>query len=409
MINRIESTERNWGWEIAAFFMPIFLFFSTIFLLSAFLFHRQIYLIDEVNLYYLSDLPYHVDFARMMRDSQFSLPHPGFHVVVIAVSWLFGISLETAATGVLAGFVVLLSAIILVILYRAVGDIYGVGVLLGMTGALMLVTAVYAPFFNRTIYIGQGSPNIWHNPTTMAVKPFAFLCVTLFLNLTESTHTRARSKWIVALTAGALLISTFIKPNFVMIFVPAIGLFLLIKHPKNWGLYVKSFLIVLPSLIVLIYQFVGTFLVEADIQAASVIFDTFGVWRIHSPNVFISVLLALAFPLTLTTLRFREARQDSGLMLAWILVVIGILQYGFLAESGARYGHANWSWGYNIALQIVFVYAAIVLLRWWREIEIKSLLKLANLKLALVIVVLSLHLSSGIYYFIRLLKGGNFR
>ena len=34
---------------------------------------------------------------------------------------------------------------------------------------LHLAGAIYVPFFNKEPYLGQGTPNIWHNPTTIAV------------------------------------------------------------------------------------------------------------------------------------------------------------------------------------------------------------------------------------------------
>ncbi len=41
--------------------------------------------------------------------------------------------------------------------------------------ALCFVTPIYIPWFNESLYLGQGSPVTWHNPTNLIVKPFALI------------------------------------------------------------------------------------------------------------------------------------------------------------------------------------------------------------------------------------------
>lgn len=401
-----ESEKHLWD-ELAALW-PTLLFFAAIFFLCSILFYRQIYQIDRVNVRYVSDLPDHIKFAALMRGSQFSLPHPGFHVMILLASALLGISLEWSSILVLSGLVVFLSMIVFFVLYNGLRNGFQVGVILLLTGALMLVTAVYAPFFNQSIYLGQGSPNLWHNPTIIAVKPFAFLSVLFFVRLVENKTSSKSVVALAALTSFTLLVSTFIKPNFVLIFGPSIFLYVLYKNFKDWTLYWKLLVVMLPAVIALGYQFTMTFLSGTDVQAASVIVDFFGVWQLFSPNVFVSVILALAFPLSLAVFRFREMRQNDYLVLAWFLVIMGILQFGFLAESGERYRHANWSWGYNIALQILFVFSALDLFRWLKEVSFMPKSKGEIYKIASVVTIFSLHLVSGCYYFLKLLGGGSY-
>lgn len=40
---------------------------------------------------------------------------------------------------------------------------------------LCLVSSIYMPWYDTHIYAGQGSPNIWHNPTQLMVRPFALI------------------------------------------------------------------------------------------------------------------------------------------------------------------------------------------------------------------------------------------
>ena len=57
------------------------------------------------------------------------------------------------------------------------------GRICGLGCGLMVLTAVYVPWLNPQVYLGQSSPTIWHNPTNMAVKPLALLGFLLFLDL----------------------------------------------------------------------------------------------------------------------------------------------------------------------------------------------------------------------------------
>lgn len=63
-----------------------------------------------------------------------------------------------------------------------------------------------------------------------------------------------------------------------------------------------------------------------------IIFDFFGVWRLFTPNVLISILLANAFPLSLLVFRFKNVVHNNYLILAWFNLLIAIGQFGFFAE-----------------------------------------------------------------------------
>lgn len=56
-----------------------------------------------------------------------------------------------------------------------------------------------------------------------------------------------------------------------------------------------------------------------------IIFDFFGVWRLFTPNVLISILLANAFPLSLLVFRFKNVVHNNYLILAWFNLLIAIV------------------------------------------------------------------------------------
>jgi len=61
--------------------------------------------------------------------------------------------------------------------------------------------------------------------------------------------------------------------------------------------------------------------------------------------------------------RFRSFTSDSYLQLAWLMTIVGALERGLLLEPDHR-GSGNWSWGYHIALNPLFLYSVAELLRW---------------------------------------------
>jgi hypothetical protein len=88
----------------------------------------------------------------------------------------------------------------------------------------------------------------------------------------------------------------------------------------------------------------------------------FEVWRLYSPNIPVSLLLSIAFPLGVAVLYFKEIKTDVSVLLAWGVLVVAIAQYALLAETGERFTHANWIWASNFAMYVVFLVSTVVLL-----------------------------------------------
>lgn len=48
---------------------------------------------------------------------------------------------------------------------------------------LCLMGPIYMPWYSERIYRGQDSPNVWHNPTQLMLRPFALLTVLLTIRI----------------------------------------------------------------------------------------------------------------------------------------------------------------------------------------------------------------------------------
>ena len=93
---------------------------------------------------------------------------------------------------------------------------------------LGIAAAIYVPWFNKLPYLGQGSPNVWHNPTNNMVRPIGLLVFGLTaIELARLKEDRFRSSAraaIVIPSALLLVLSTLAKPSFVQIYYPALFL-----------------------------------------------------------------------------------------------------------------------------------------------------------------------------------------
>ena len=79
------------------------------------------------------------------------------------------------------------------------------------------------------------------------------------------------------------------------------------------------------------------------------------------------------------------------MLLAWGGLAIAVLQYVLLAETGETFPDQNWIWGSNVAMYLLFLVSARLFVsqgRSWR--------------FNLVALVFSLHVGTGLYYYIKL-------
>ena len=375
------------------------LFFVVIFSASFFLFYHQAF--STPGKLYPSDLPFHIRFTFEYFLGQKYIPHPGIHTICHYFSKITGLSLHYSFIVVLSLCVTAIAAMIHLILLKFLKQYYPNGFVLLLAALSLLVSAIYVPFFNRSIFLLQGSPNVWHNPTLIAVKPIAFIAFMLVIAFYTHTQYQEKIKYYF-LIATTLLFSVWIKPNFLLSFLPAMAIWILIKFPRQWGLYLKSLVLVLPSLGYLLMQYLNTY---ASGTKNCIIFDFLGVMRLYSPNPYFSLFLGTAFPCLLILFRFRKVFENPYFLISFINIVIAILQLMFFAEWPQRYKNANFSWGYMIALQLMFTFAAVEYFKWW-VVKIKGTGE--SIKMGIVSIALGLHLVSGLYYTFKIWSGGRY-
>jgi hypothetical protein len=214
-----------------------------------------------------------------------------------------------------------------------------------------------------SLYFGQMSPNVWHNPTGIFAMPFALLLFFLGLRALESPRLST-----MAGIGAAMVLSLLAKPNYVLAFAPCFGVAVLIAYYRAIGagrIRVEDALghgLVAfgPAVAVLLYQYRTTF---GAGRSDSPIFAPFTVWSTASPHIPISLLLGIAFPLAATLLYVGSIFREPGVVLSWAVLAVAVAMYVLVSESGERAYHGNFGWGTVFADQILFVACCDFLLR----------------------------------------------
>ena len=267
---------------------------------------------------------------------------------------------------------------------------------------LCFMTAIYVPWYNSNIALGQGGLVNWHNPTTFMIRAFAIVIFFMVVDLLEK---RGESlSWKSYIPAAVVsLISLFAKPNFFQGFVPALGCFMLIDlfyrykgKVKQW--FLENYpicLVFVPSAVVVVWQFIHAFYSESSPGGGIGI--KFGyAMSAFSPNIWISALLGNAFALCFLILYFKKVVTDIKLSLAYIFALVSWLQGAFLYEKGERYFHGNLGSATQLACIVLWMLATVVFLKDLETADKDDVV--AILKTRFLFIIWMLHLVSGLIY-----------
>ncbi len=345
-----------------------------------------------------SDLPAHLSIINEFIRSDYYIPHPVFHLSVYYLSLITNMSIADVAPIIMTMSVLATLFIIQKLISKKSGPL-----LLLISISTIFVIAIYFPLFHSTMYLGQWSPNIWHSPTMLILKPISLLAFYFFVRSMEVSETKHVFYLIISSTF--LLLSTVTKPSFVIVFLPAIFLYVLLFKRGEYRRYPAIILFAIPSIMMLAHQYIETYQSAntASYFHDKIIFTFFGVMKLYSPNIIISTLLVLAFPLAVLIASRSRITRNPYLILCWLTTVIAFLQFAFLAEKEKFYQGA-FAFGYIIALFLLYIWSMKEFLSWFQPIETNINMKTKRS----VAIIYLLHLVSGVYYFYILLKGGGY-
>lgn len=259
--------------------------------------------------------------------------------------------------------------------------------------ALMFVTPIMIGLNWQNIYLGQVSPTIWHNATTILSIPFAIL---LFFFSVKALKSFKISDFIPVWVL--LVLCGITKPHYLLAFIPVffviICYHLLVKKQliklkrEQITLLIITFI---PVMVLLFYEYVSLFNTG---YTSKIIFAPFVVWSMYSKCIPLSLLVSVAFPISFTLVYFNQMRDNSKIIFSWLVFIVALLQMALFAISGRGMGAGNLFWGSYIALFILFLTC------------VSSLMKQpVNKKWLFVMTIFLLHVISGLAYYFKILMG----
>jgi len=369
------------------------IFFILISIFSIYLTYHQVYTPSSIGhkgfRWFASDTQQHIQFITDYIYHGRYIPHPLWHLLVFYTSKIFHISLNTAAVCISSASIILWVYSVYYIVKHMCAK-FNIYIQMLIVLSIIVIGPLCIPWYQKVIYYGQGAPNVWHNVTYWMVKPFALMSVYFLIYAQKNNKT----KYLLFAFSSAV-ISIFAKPSFIIVFIPAIILYIFIKNIYNKKFIQFVILLSITSFIILLYQYTLSFGKGTD---SKVVFDFLGVWSLFSKNIPISIFLALAFPIMLIVFSPKTI-QNEYVFFSWILTILGIIYFAFLAQAGKYYTDGNFGWSYAIGMNILYTFSIILFFKEFHEIEFKRRYFLLILFLAQIFI--------GIYYLEKILIGQN--
>ena len=359
-----------------------------------------------------SDLYVHIGFAEQMFDGNYKTATPVFYYVWGFFNKILGVDKSLAGAYAYTFFscaaALSLYFIVKLFLKERITEAQRCIVVVFMT----FFGSLYLPSFSQSYYLGQMSFNAWHNPTNTAVKFACILGFFLFIYSFDMDQKKQFCVWgsnikeksiINGIVCVITLVSTLIKPSFFQVFAPTIVVVYLIdwvKTRKSIMYYLKNGIIFLPSVAVIFYQTFILFLSEDNIRGGLVV-DFLEVWGYYSPNVLISIIITITFPLFVIILYRKTLFSDFKFITAIIFYIVSALEAACLAETTGTYS-GNLMWGMSLGIGVIFLYSIFKFVNYCIKND-GSDSKIVKMNIFIGYTLLSLHFLWGVWYYCQLL------
>ncbi len=217
-----------------------------------------------------------------------------------------------------------------------------------------MVFPIFIMSISTFIMKGYLNFNVYHNPTYIAMKPFAILSVVCFYKIQNSYTKRCISlkEWLSF--SLVMLISALCKPSFVFGFLLSLLIVLIADFIKCKGKGIKNFVAVgttaFPTAAVLLYQ-------------QAVLFDTeskIGIGFMTALNAAVKhpvlkIIGSLIFPLVIVSLFYKDIIKDKAYGFAWLNMGVSLFIMCCFYEQGDRLKHGNFFWSAYFFAGLLFI------------------------------------------------------
>ena len=354
-----------------------------------YLFHQQYYFGDYG---WMSDMLKHIEFFHTGKNLYSltyillglldGLPFPGHFIAVFQTGLLlFGVY----ATKMLLQFLM------------PHKDKWVVWVYAWMCNMFFKIIIPIIPFIGTFRYEVVLNFNVYHNPTYIAMKPFAILSVLYFLTFIKTYHTQriGLKQWLVF--TGLMLLTTAFKPNFIVGFSLAVLCVLIIDFFRHKGKNILNYIIVgtavLPSIGLTLFQQSRVF---DDTSHLRIGFMT----ALNSMNKWplITMFLSMVFPVVILIYSYRDVFKDKFYAFGILQMITNLCITFFVYEDGWRLNHGNFLWSSYFA---VGIFCAVSMCKHNKLVE-------KNNKGAVIITsaILGAHFMGWVNYVFDLVNGG---
>lgn len=265
--------------------------------------------------------------------------------------------------------------------------------------SLNLVMPVYIRIVGEYRYVSYQSGNIWHNST--------YICMRLAALAVLLCYFRLEGKYREGITwkewcGFALLnvVCTGIKPSFLLVFSPVMGIFLLADLFRRVPL--KRILVfgsaLLPSGLVILWQNSVLFGEETGNGIELRPWYTFS---LHANITKLAVVCSVLFCVLVVLVTMKKLVSEKSYLFIVVMAILGFLEALCLVESGSRAADGNFLWGYSFCLFVLFAVCAVK----WLEFSGKGARRILRIGLGLVY---AWHLYCGLYFFVNLVAGASY-
>jgi hypothetical protein len=308
------------------------------------------------------DYPVHLQLAQDWENGTLQMPHFLFHLSLILVHQIFSVSYPISL-----GIVLTLTMLVVVYLIfrylRMSAPTLPTRYIANGTLALIFWGPASVLIVPYGILLGKPFPEIrligyhtsypLHNPTTMAILPFALLLFWLCMRIIENNKI---SYPLIALIAFLTIYSTLIKPNYTIAIVPAICLYALLNRQK---VQIVSFIfgLVIPALLALTWQYFFWFDAPTNTQGGFAI-APFAVLLQHGDRMLLSEIspylailkgAVLSFLYVFVLFKLYNPIRDQRVQVALLITLVALVQGYLFVEKNDLWSHGNFLWGVRIA------------------------------------------------------------
>jgi len=298
-----------------------------------------------------SDTALHINATMHYINGDKYLPHPLWHICTHYLSKLLDLNYNIGAS-IFTAFLITLYAAIIYKIAQSIDDYKDNN---AMWFLITMTAFTIGPFFvmslNPHIYIGPGSPSVWHNVTLIIVKPLALLSVFFTIKFFVS------NRFYYSISAiTVIVLSVFAKPSFIIVFLPSLVVYIILKKYFDKRQLQFTLITIILSVAILAYQFMNNYGGDSD---SSVIFDFLGVWSLYTPSVTVSILMALGLRLLISLFNYQSVKKNEYIKFTWLLVIFSMVLFASFAEGGRRYADGNFSWSWMISLSMIYIFTII--------------------------------------------------